>query len=181
MARELANRASGTGCPACWTARRSAALAAVATERSIAARFPELIDELDLARNPQLDFARLGARSSRRLSWRCRRCDHAWQARVSDRTSGSACPECFRRRQQTQGPRSIPPARSLAARAPHLIPELHPDLNETLDPSRVAAGSNVTAWWNCTVCGCTWRARISNRARGSGCPACARARARHAG
>jgi hypothetical protein len=33
----------------------------VATERSIVARFPELIDEVDLARNPQLDFTRLGA------------------------------------------------------------------------------------------------------------------------
>ena len=97
----VASRAGGTGCPACWQHRRSAAFSAVTPERSLAARAPELTQELHPAHNPpDLDPGSLGARSSLRVWWLCRTCGHEWQARIADRTAGTGCPACSLRRRR---------------------------------------------------------------------------------
>jgi predicted nucleic acid-binding Zn-ribbon protein len=172
----VANRTSGTGCPACWQARRGAVFSTVHLERSLAARAPRLLRELHPTRNPNLDPSALGARSDRKMWWRCNTCGHEWQARVASRSSDDGCPECARRRQRKGGPRPVPSERSLAAKAPELLLELHPRHNPGLNPYTVGARSSVTAWWRCGTCGHQWQARIANRSRGSGCPACARHR-----
>ena len=93
----VANRAGGTGCPACWERRRGAAFSVVPPERSLAQRAPEVARELHRTRNPpDLDATALGARSSRKLWWLCGTCGHEWQARVADRAAGTRCPECAR-------------------------------------------------------------------------------------
>ena len=172
----VANRASGTGCPACWQARRGATFSTVPAHRSLAARAPELLPQLHPTRNPNLDPATLAARSDRKVWWRCTTCGHQWQARVASRSRGDGCPECSRRRQRAGGPRPVPSERSLAANAPDLLAELHPRLNPGLDPSKVGAGSSIKVWWRCGTCGHEWQATIGNRTRGSGCPKCARHR-----
>jgi rubrerythrin len=93
-----ANRARGTGCPACWSERRGALARMVPYRRSLAALHPELAAELDPERNPGVDPARLGARSAQRLWWRCASCAHTWRARVADRSAGTGCPACYRAR-----------------------------------------------------------------------------------
>jgi rubrerythrin len=92
-----ANRARGTGCPACWSGRRGATARAVPWQRSLAALHPGLAAELDRDRNPGVDAARLGAGSDQRLWWRCSCCTHVWRARVADRSAGSRCPVCHNR------------------------------------------------------------------------------------
>ena len=143
----VANRTSGTGCPACWQARRGAVFSTVPLERSLAARAPRLLRELHPARNPNLDPAAVGARSDRKVWWCCITCGHEWQARVASRSSGDGCPECFRHRKG--GPRPVSSERSLAAKAPELLLELHPHRNPGLNPYKVGAGSRVAAWWRC--------------------------------
>jgi rubrerythrin len=162
------------GCPACWQSRRAAVQSVVAPERSLSHRAPWLVAELHPTRNPGLNPDTLGARSNRRVWWACRSCGHEWQALVSSRSVGNSCPQCARRRQRERGPRPVSKERSLAARRPELVAELHPTRTPDIDPTTLGAGSGFKAWWRCAACGHDWAATVRNRANGSGCPRCAR-------
>lgn len=159
----VVNRSRGTGCPVCWARRR----AEVPLARSLAARHPELVAELHPSRNGELDPSRLGAESARKVWWRCGD-GHEWQARVHTRSQGSGCPVCAKRRPIS---RNI----SLAVRHPELVAELHPSRNASLDPFALAAKSNFKVWWRCGR-GHAWEASVAARARGTGCPECAKRR-----
>jgi predicted nucleic acid-binding Zn-ribbon protein len=87
--------------------------------------------------------------------------------------SGSAAPRrCAEHRR---------PERSLARRAPWLVAELHPTRNPGLDPEQLGARSGRRVWWSCGSCGHEWRALVSSRSSGDGCPECARRRQRERG
>lgn len=79
----------GNGCPACSGHQAS-------VTNSLAARFPELADQLDPVLNGGLTGHDLVPGSDRKVWWRCLAdADHAWQATISNRTnSGSGCPDC---------------------------------------------------------------------------------------
>lgn len=89
---------------------------------------------------------------------------HEWQAKVDNRARGKGCLFCAGNR--------ITPERSLESVCPHLIPEWHGIKNGKLTPAAVTAGSDRKVWWKCSD-GHEWRAAISSRKRGSGCPYCA--------
>ena len=125
--------------------------------------------------NQDLEPATLGAGSSRKVWWCCGTCGHEWPARVASRTAGDGCPECARRHQRERGPRPVPNERSLATNCPELLAELYPTRNLHLDPDKLGASSNAKVWWCCATCDHEWQAKVGNRSRGSGCPACARA------
>ncbi len=72
---------------------------------------------------------------------------------------------------------SLRPWQLLAARAPELLVELHPTRNDNLDPPGLAGASNRRVWWRCQECGHEWRALVSSRTAGHGCPECGRRRA----
>ena len=140
--------------------------------RSLIALRPDLVAEFHPERNGEVDPEAIAIASHRRLWWRCRSCDHEWQATVTNRTDrGSGCPVCsLQKRARTQS--RVPPDRSLAAKRPDLLVELHPTRNADLDPRAVGSGSSKKVWWCCRTCGHEWQAIIANRARGAGCPAC---------
>jgi hypothetical protein len=167
------NRVAGTGCPKCASEQRADALRGrpgrVPPARSLAARYPELVGELHPTRNPGVDPHAVGAGSATQLWWRCPR-GHQWQARVNDRGHGRGCPVCARER-------PVPRERSLAVRHPELVTQLHPTHNQGVDPLKVAAGSNRKLWWRCRQ-GHEWNAAVAARARGTGCPTCARRQVR---
>lgn len=166
---QVGSRSAGTGCPTCAAERRTATRRArpqrVRYERSLAARCPDLIPQLHPTRNGNLDPNGVSAGSTRRVWWRCP-AGHEWQARVTDRSRGAGCPVCARNR-------PAPPGRSLAARRPQLVDELHPTRNGTIDPATLPAGSNRTLWWRCKL-GHDWQTTVAARVRGTGCPTCAR-------
>lgn len=135
------------------------------SHRSLAAKHPDLQAELHPTRNGSLDPHKIGAGSSRRIWWRCS-IGHERQARVNHRSRGSACPLCAKAR-------TIPRERSLAVRHPKLLEQLHPTRNGALDPFALGAGSNRKVWWRCAH-GHEWEANVAARARGTGCPICAR-------
>lgn len=97
---------------------------------------------------------------------------HVWQATVTKRTEhGSGCPVCsLTRRAATQS--RVNAERSLAVRRPDIATELHPTRNGDVDQRTVGASSDRKLWWLCSECGHGWQARIANRTRGTGCPAC---------
>lgn len=59
---------------------------------------------------------------------------------------------------------------------PVVAPELYKDWNNAknvgLSAYQFTLHSNQSVWWVCHVCGHEWKARINNRANGTGCPAC---------
>jgi len=78
---------------------------------------------------------------------------------------------------RARGNRRLAGWRTLAAKHPELLVEVHPTRNGDLDPDAVAAGSNRKVWWRCESCGHEWRTRVCTRTAGAGCPVCSRARA----
>ncbi len=140
--------------------------------RTLAARHPELVSELDYERNGTFDPTGIAAKSSLRVWWRCPACGHTWRATVGSRAAGHGCPECYGQRRREQGPRVVAVDRSLQALYPGVAAEWDRARNGGLDPAAISPMSKQNAWWQCGTCGHTWPAVVHNRTRGHGCPRC---------
>jgi rubrerythrin len=147
----------------------------VRRSRSLGALRPELVLELHPQLNDTLDPYRIGVRSGRKLWWQCQACGHVWGAAPHERSTGGGCPRCAQEKRNASN-RRVPPERSLTAKQPNLLAELHPSLNPGIDPHTLGAGSNQPVWWHCPQCGHDWKTAPQNRSRGHGCPRCARRR-----
>ncbi len=60
---------------------------------------------------------------------------------------------------------------SLLSEKPELAKEYHPVRNGDLGAGDIAAQSNMEVWW-LGKCGHEWKAKVSNRFHGAGCPYC---------
>jgi transposase-like protein len=162
--------AGGYGCPRCAVTRRAAARRGTfAPGRSLAALHPDLAAELR-----DLDPDTLGPGSRTRAWWRCAACGHEWESTIKQRVAGHGCPRCALAH-RAAARRRVPAERSLAVRYPALAAELDPTRNGDLDPFTLGVSTRQEVWWRCPDCGQEWRARVRDRAAGSGCPRCARA------
>ena len=124
----------------------------------------ELLDEWDSERNLPLTPESVSYGSKRHVWWRCAN-GHSWQAAVHTRSgSGTGCPYC-------NGRRPIPGETDLATRYPDIASQWHPTKNGDLTPSDVVPGTRRKVWWVCDK-GHEWRAAVSARVNGSGCPVC---------
>ena len=61
---------------------------------------------------------------------------------------------------------------SVAAMSPELVPEWDIEKNNGMTPDNFAANAHTKIWWKCEK-GHSWKADISSRNRGIGCPYCA--------
>ena len=57
---------------------------------------------------------------------------------------------------------------------PDLAKEWHPTKNKNLKPSMFKPKSDFKAWWRCPLCGNEYEQSLYLRARGCGCPVCAK-------
>ncbi|WP_417555648.1 zinc-ribbon domain-containing protein [Microbacterium sp.] len=156
----VTTRAAGHGCPSC------AKSPPVPAGKDLAALRPDLAVEWD--RSNDLKPDQVFAFSNKTFTWRCTK-GHVWEAKVSNRSKGCGCPYCA-------GKRVIPGENDLATFRPDLAVEW--DRSNDLKPDQVAPFSNKKATWRCMK-GHTWRAIIANRAKGRGCPHCAKRRTVH--
>lgn len=155
------SRTAGQGCPVC------ASKVIVPGENDLASLFPDLIGQWDGEKNGALTPEQVSPYSNRRVWWRCEK-GHSWQAAVSARTyRGSGCPYCT-------GRKVLPGFNDLATLFPDLAEQWHQELNGSLKPDRVTAGSRQAVWWQCPL-GHVWKARIHSRTgrQRCGCPVCA--------
>lgn len=120
---------------------------------------PKLVAQWHPTLNGGLAPDMVGARSSRKVWWRCSN-GHDWRTAISTRKDGSGCPLCTRT--YATG-RSLPP---------ELVAQWHPTRNGDWTPARVTTGSNKRFWWLCHE-GHEWVSAVSNRTTGRGCPTCA--------
>ena len=153
----IGSRNSGHGCHYCSGRRVLKGFNDLATIN------PELAAEWHAAKNGSLtpDIVTMGR--GKPVWWQCRQ-GHEWKATISNRRKGNGCPYC-------SGHKAIKGVNDLATVNPSLASEWHPTKNGNLTPDMVTKWSEIKAWW-LGKCGHEWRAMISNRTHGTGCPVC---------
>jgi hypothetical protein len=144
----VADRSSGNGCPIC-------------SGHQVLAGFNDL-----LTTHPQIaaeadgwDPTTLNAGSNKKRQWKCG-FGHTWSLQVNQRTSNRGCPFCT-------GSRVLAGFNDLTTTHPDIAEQAH-----EWDPTTRSRGSDVKASWICDV-GHIYRAAISARVAGTGCPTCA--------
>jgi len=159
MAAVYSRAGAGTKCPYC-KGRKTA----VASDKSLAARYPNLLKEWHPTKNPDISPSDVLPGSHRKVWWICSK-GHEWQAQIKSRTEGSGCPVCTNREVRVG-------ENDLATTHPILVHQWHISKNGTLAPQMFVAGSLRKVWWVCER-GHEWKATIASRAsNGNGCPVC---------
>lgn len=145
------------GCPIC------AGRQVLAGYNDLATCHPALAKEWHPDKNGSLTPKDVTPGSHLKVWWRCAH-GHEWQSEIKARVAGTSCPVC-------SGKAVLAGYNDLATLYPHLAAEWHPDKNGPLTPEQVTPGSSRKVWWQCAQ-GHEWRAAISSRVSGAGCPYC---------
>lgn len=125
---------------------------------------PELLAEWHFTLNEGVDPSTVPLYSSYyRYWWFCEN-GHVWQATPRTRVTGHGCHVCTGR--------TVVLETSLRTTHPALANEWHSTKNGDRTPEKVSHGSNYCAWWTCSTCAHEWKAKVSGRSRGNGCPVC---------
>lgn len=133
-------------------------------QNALSEKRPDLVEEWDYELNGELTPDHVTASTSRKVWWKCKKCNQSWEATVAHRNIGRGCPVCA-------GRRLVAGVNDLATINPKLASEWDYDNNE-LTPQQVSARNNIKAAWVCSVCGHHWKAVVATRNGGTGCPQC---------
>jgi very-short-patch-repair endonuclease len=157
--RSVAEQCSVRRCPECFSLARS----------PLSGDLAKLPFRLVTERDPDL----VSRQSTEALEWECPQ-GHRFELAPRFAVSRSVCPVCAGY-ENPSGPR--PMGRSFAERRPDLIDEWA-DTDHL--PQATGASNRIKVLWRCRACGHEWRAAADDRAGGSGCPVCGRAKASNA-
>ena len=155
----VANRTKGKGCPICNGKKVQTGF------NDLATAYPIIAKQWHPTQNGELRPNSISPHSNKKVWWVCER-GHEWQAIVSSRTNGRGCPYC-------SGKAVLIGYNDLATTRPNLAKEWHTTKNGSLTPQMFSKGSHKKVWWICEF-GHEWQADINSRARGRGCPQCAK-------
>lgn len=151
-------RNTGNGCPYCSNRK------ALKGENDMGTLFPELAMQWDYEKNVGLTPEMVVPGSNRYAWWKCHK-GHSWRAVISSRTIRKmGCPYCG-------GRRRLVGYNDLATVNPELATQWDYDKNAPLRPCDVTAHYKTKVWWKCPE-GHSWKAQVSNRSNGTGCPYC---------
>jgi hypothetical protein len=115
----IALKTGGAGCPYC-SGRR------VGKDNNLAYLNPKLAAEWHPSKNGKLEPEQVTTRSGKKVWWICDR-DHEWEAVIANRTNGSGCPECAKKKiSEANIKRAIRIKGSLADVSPELASQWHP-------------------------------------------------------
>ena len=153
----ISNRAKGQGCPICHNNKILIGF------NDLASKNPQLAKEWDYDKNAPLTPESITQASGLRVWWRDK-FGHSWKAAVYSRTSGVGCPICAN--QQV-----LVGFNDLASKNPQLAEEWDFIKNGPLTPECVTVSSDTMAWWQDRL-GHSWKASVSQRSKGTGCPFC---------
>ena len=152
------SRSKGNGCPVCGGKK------VVAGFNDLITTHPEIAEQWDYKMNKPLRPEQFTMGSNKRVWWRCKQ-GHSWEAVISSRKK-SGCRYCYGKNVFNPG------FNDLLTVNPALAAEWDSEKNGDLRPRNVAANTRTKAWWLCEK-GHSWKADISNRNNGNGCPFCA--------
>ena len=150
---KVAERAKGTACSFCSNASRKKQPYIINSDK-------DLCKEWITDRNDR-SLEEITSGSGYKAWWKCKTCEHQWQAKVHNRVKGSGCPQC-------EGKHGT----SVHYNFPELSKEWMTEKNGR-SLCGVTTGSNYKAWWKCKVCSHQWQAFVISRAiKGTGCSKC---------
>ncbi|GAA1774513.1 hypothetical protein GCM10009767_35650 [Kocuria aegyptia] len=130
----------------------------------LASRNPELAAEWHPTKNGKLGPSEVTYGSGKKVWW-SGPCGHEWEASIVLRTNArTGCPFC-------RGLQIKAGDNDFASKHPDVAKEWHPKKNGSLRPTDVTSGVNLKVWWFGN-CGHEWRANVSSRSQGHGCPLC---------
>ena len=133
-------------------------------EESLLAVNPKLAMEWNYEKNGSLKPDMVTPNSGKKVWWKCSR-GHEWQAIIDNRCKGIGCPIC-------SGRQALKGYNDLVTVNPNLAKQWNDEKNSDLKADMVTPNSHRTVWWKCSK-GHEWKAVISNRTLGRGCPICA--------
>ena len=153
------SRIHGSGCPVCAGRKVKKGY------NDLQTNYPQIAETWHPTKNGELSATDVTSHSHKSVWWICIH-GHEWTATVKDRVDGNGCPFC-------SGKRVLKGYNDLATVNPALAEEW--DLqNNNRSPDEISAHSGYKANWICKKCGFGWKASVDNRAKGSGCPNCAK-------
>lgn len=129
---------------------------------------PELCKEWNYERN-KITPDKYAPYSTKKVWWKCSKDPkHEWQAKISDRNGrNNGCPFC--------SGRCATDDNNLLIHNSELCNEWDYCKNKK-PPSSYLPNSHDSVWWICSKCGYNWKARISSRNNGNGCPRCSKSK-----
>ena len=154
----VANRHKGQRCPVCVGVK------VLAGFNDLVTTHPKIAKEWDNEKNKLLRPEQFGIGSNKKVWWKCKR-GHSWEATINSRKK-SGCRFCYGKNVFNPG------FNDLLTVNPILAAEWDYDKNGEMRPEDVAANTTKKAWWRCEK-GHSWKAAVSNRNNGNGCPVCA--------
>jgi hypothetical protein len=159
-ARVAGRSRKGNGCPVC------AGKKILQGVNDLATTHPYLALEWHPVLNDELLPQNVSAGTHKKVYWLCPTYGHTYESSLVHRSRGQGCPIC-------SGRQVLSGFNDLATTHPELAAQWHPTLNKELRPQLVTAGSSQNVWWSCEAHQHEWRAFVSSRSRGTGCPVCA--------
>lgn len=136
---------------------------------------PFVTQEWNYDKNTDLTPNLVSANTHKKVWWICSICGHEWVASVAERNRSNqlGCPSCAHKRGARKRREAIiAGGGDLASLFPELIDEWDFDKNVEIKPTDITPNGEYKVWWKCKYCGNSWRARVSDRTRGVGCPNC---------
>ena len=141
----------------------------------IAVECPDLVKDWDETKNTPMTVFNTSYRSTKKVWWKCHKCNHEWQAFLHNRSVGeTGCPNC--------AGRVINLENSFANSNPSLLEEWHPSKNLPNTPYNIFPSSKEKFHWICKLCEKEWEATAASRnvTNGQGgCPTCAKLKNHH--
>lgn len=127
---------------------------------------PDIAKEWDYEKNEILPD-QVMCKSHKRVWWKCDE-GHSYIRIISDRTAGFGCPYCSEKK-------PVKGINDFATLRPEIAKEWNYKKNRNLRPEDFLLYSNKSVWWICEL-NHEWRATLSNRSKGKGCPKCQKIR-----
>ncbi len=175
------------GCKACRKKQRKGDAAMRQVSVPVREAAPSLIDEFVRFVDPDAlsltivdaggTLLDLSVGSGLRCLWRCKDCQHQWEAPVGARTTGKGCPKCALSKRASSR-RKAKAGESLAETDPEIAKTFLANLeNPDEGTTVIRRTSNVRCRWRCPCCDSTdWAAPVSSRCISQGCIRCRRTR-----
>ena len=139
----------------------------VLNERNLSITHPHLLNEWNYEKNKTITPQSVLASDSKKVWWKCAKCNHEWQAKINNRTIlNRGCPCCANKV-------IVVGKNDLATTHPEIAKEWHPTKNGELTPQKVVHGTGKKVWWLCPL-GHEYRATVLHRTQenGTNCPIC---------
>ena len=103
--------------------------------KSLGMKYPEILIDWDYDKNHDLDPFIVSYKSHKKVWWKCSKCGYTWNSFVYERSYGhKTCIGCH----------------SIAVTHPEVAKDWDIELNGSLTPRDVTAGSNKVVWWKCS-------------------------------